>query len=157
MGLAPGVEKQTPRPLGPGWGGARGVEKQTPRRIGPAGRRWESGRRALQHPTDTGRASSRAGAGKVEEPPAVGPDHEFNVRGRSRVCQASYLFLPVTQPTALRTGLLVCLLIAPHPAPAQGLPAYSPVNPVADSRTGLGFEPFRTPRPGRWTGAPALA
>jgi hypothetical protein len=62
----------------------------------------------------------------------------------------------MSQPTALGTGVLACLLIAPHPAPAQGLPAYSPVNPVADSRTGLGFEPFRTPRPGHWTAALAL-
>jgi len=40
------------------------------------------------------------------------------------------------------------------PAPvvqAQGLPAYSPINPVADSRTALGFEPYRAPRLGRWS------
>ena len=29
--------------------------------------------------------------------------------------------------------------------PAQGLPAFSPINPVATSRTGLGFEPYRDP------------
>jgi hypothetical protein len=34
---------------------------------------------------------------------------------------------------------------------AQGLPAYSPINPVADSRTALGFEPYRAPRPGQWS------
>ena len=33
---------------------------------------------------------------------------------------------------------------------AQGLPAYRPINPVATSRSGLGFEPFRVPVPGRW-------
>jgi hypothetical protein len=53
-------------------------------------------------------------------------------------------------------GLLVLLPIPPRPASAQGLPAYAPVNPVADSRTPLGFEPFRTPRPGRWTAGLAL-
>jgi hypothetical protein len=53
-------------------------------------------------------------------------------------------------------GLLVLLLIPPRPASAQGLPAYAPVNPVADSRTPLAFEPFRTPRPGRWTAGLAL-
>jgi hypothetical protein len=51
----------------------------------------------------------------------------------------------------LLAGLLVCLLIPPRPAPAQGLPAYAPINPVAESRTPLGFEPFRPPRPGRWS------
>jgi hypothetical protein len=39
----------------------------------------------------------------------------------------------------------------PASARAQGLPAYYPINPVADSRTGLGFEPFRAPRPGGWS------
>lgn len=62
----------------------------------------------------------------------------------------------MSHPTAVLAGLLACLLIAPRPAPAQGLPPYSPINPMADSRTGLGFEPFRTPRPGRWTAALAL-
>lgn len=36
------------------------------------------------------------------------------------------------------------------PAPAQGLPALAPVNPVAASRSGLSFEPYRDPLPGRW-------
>ena len=57
---------------------------------------------------------------------------------------------------ALLAGLVVLLLVAPHPACGQGLPAFSPINPVAASRTPLGFEPFRPPRPGRWTAALAL-
>jgi hypothetical protein len=56
----------------------------------------------------------------------------------------------------LLAGLLVCLLSSPRPAPAQGLPAYAPINPVAESRTPLGFEPFRPPRPGRWSAGLAL-
>lgn len=48
----------------------------------------------------------------------------------------------------------------PLPSPSrwlvQGLPAYTPINPVAASRTPLGFEPFRPPRPGRWSAALAL-
>ena len=39
----------------------------------------------------------------------------------------------------------------PRAAAAQGLPAYAPINPVAESRTALGFEPYRAPRPGRWS------
>ena len=50
-------------------------------------------------------------------------------------------------------ALLVCLATR---LPAQGLPPYAPVNPVADSRTGLAFEPVRPPAPGRWTTALAL-
>lgn len=40
------------------------------------------------------------------------------------------------------------LFCVPALARAQGLPAYHPINPVADSRTALGFEPYRAPRPG---------
>lgn len=50
------------------------------------------------------------------------------------------------QPLLLALALL---LLAPA-ALAQGLPAYRPINPVATSRSGLGFEPFRGPEPGRW-------
>jgi hypothetical protein len=35
-------------------------------------------------------------------------------------------------------------------ARAQGLPAYHPINPVADSRTVLGFEPYRAPSSSAW-------
>ena len=58
--------------------------------------------------------------------------------------------------TAVSTGLLVWSLCSTLPARAQGLPAYRPVNPVADSRTALGFEPYRTPGAGRWSGSLAL-
>ena len=46
--------------------------------------------------------------------------------------------------------VLALLLLTPAAALAQGLPAYRPINPVAASRSGLGFEPFRVPVPGRW-------
>jgi hypothetical protein len=58
--------------------------------------------------------------------------------------------------TAVSTGLFLWLLFSAPAARAQGLPAYRPVNPVADSRTALGFEPYRTPGPGRWSGTLAL-
>ena len=115
-----------------------------------------SGRRALRHATDTGRASSRAGAGKVEvEPPAVGPDHEFERTGRrSRVCQASLSFPPVIRSTRRPlAGLLVCVALVAAAArrARRGCRPSRPINPVAASRTPLGFEPYRTPRPGRWS------
>jgi hypothetical protein len=50
------------------------------------------------------------------------------------------------QPLLLALALV---LLAPA-ALAQGLPAYRPINPVAASRSGLGFESFRIPVPGRW-------
>lgn len=56
---------------------------------------------------------------------------------------------------AAAAGLLAGLFLTP-PARAQGLPAYRPVNPVADSRTVLGFEPFRAPSPRPWSGDLAL-
>lgn len=49
------------------------------------------------------------------------------------------------------TLVLLLLTLLPVAAlPAQGLPAYRPINPVAASRSGLAFEPFREPVPGRW-------
>ena len=45
---------------------------------------------------------------------------------------------------------LLVLSLAPATAAAQGLPAFRPINPVAASRSGLAFEPFREPAPGRW-------
>jgi hypothetical protein len=45
---------------------------------------------------------------------------------------------------------LALLMLLPIAAAAQGLPAFRPINPVAASRSGLAFEPFRAPVPGRW-------
>jgi hypothetical protein len=45
---------------------------------------------------------------------------------------------------------LLLLLLLPDSTVAQGLPAFRPINPVAASRSGVSFEPFRAPRPGRW-------
>lgn len=61
----------------------------------------------------------------------------------------------MTRSAAVLATLVLCSPIAP-PAAAQGLPAYAPINPVADSRTGLGFEPLRPRRPGRWVGGLGL-
>jgi hypothetical protein len=45
---------------------------------------------------------------------------------------------------------LLLLLALPGSTVAQGLPPFRPINPVASSRSGVSFEPFRAPRPGRW-------
>jgi hypothetical protein len=56
-----------------------------------------------------------------------------------------------------RVPILVLLfLVCSVPAAAQGLPSLAPLNPVAASRSGLWFEPYRDPRPGRWNAALAL-
>ncbi|MBA2457592.1 MAG: DUF3187 family protein [Gemmatimonadales bacterium] len=52
--------------------------------------------------------------------------------------------------------ILLLALVTPLPAFAQGLPPLAPVNPIAASRSGLSFEPYRDFRPGRWTFAVAL-
>jgi hypothetical protein len=53
-------------------------------------------------------------------------------------------------------GLLLAGLALPGPGRAQGLPSYAPVNPVAASRSGLYFQPYQEPHPGRWTTSVAL-
>jgi hypothetical protein len=58
--------------------------------------------------------------------------------------------IPRTGIPLLLLGLL--LAAAPH-AEAQGLPEFSPLNPMASSRTGLYYQPYRDPAPGRWTAA----
>lgn len=52
--------------------------------------------------------------------------------------------------------ILLLALATPLRAFAQGLPPLAPVNPIAASRSGLSFEPYRDFRPGRWTVAAAL-
>ena len=55
-----------------------------------------------------------------------------------------------------RALLLALALAAPRAGLAQGLPEFGPLNPVASSRSGLYFQPFREPAPGRWRHAVAL-
>lgn len=57
----------------------------------------------------------------------------------------------------MRYLLLPALLLHPPAVgAAQGLPHYAPINPVATSRSGLGFEPYRDPAPGRWVASLGL-
>ena len=61
--------------------------------------------------------------------------------------------LAMMHPRAL---FLVLVLAIPRPSQAQGLPEFGPLNPVASSRSGVYFQPFRDPEPGRWRHAVAL-
>lgn len=50
-----------------------------------------------------------------------------------------------------RFGLVLGLLLTPvASAHAQGLPAWAPINPIGASRSGLTFQPYVDPAPGRW-------
>lgn len=55
-----------------------------------------------------------------------------------------------------RALLSLLALGLPRAALAQGLPEFGPINPVAASRSGLYFQPFREPEPGRWRPSVAL-
>jgi len=53
--------------------------------------------------------------------------------------------------------ILVVWLMLPVAGQAQvGLPAFAPINPMATSRSGLAFEPYRAERPGRWSSSLSL-
>ena len=59
---------------------------------------------------------------------------------------------------APRTGvsLLISLLLLLAPVRdglGQGLPDFAPLNPMASSRSGLYYQPYRDPVPGRWVGS----
>src|SRR5918999_358515 len=57
-----------------------------------------------------------------------------------------------TYDAALRVVkcMLVLVLAAPSASQGQGLPAFAPLNPVASSRSGLYFQPFRDLAAGQW-------
>jgi hypothetical protein len=65
-------------------------------------------------------------------------------------CAVPRLRLAVHPLTAL------CLVILVRSGSAQSLPAFSPANPMSSSRSGLYFQPYRDPAPGRWTAEVAL-
>ncbi len=69
---------------------------------------------------------------------------------------AYLLRVPHQVMTCPRALLLLLVLAIPRSGQAQGLPEFGPLNPVASSRSGLYFQPFREPQPGRWRHAVAL-
>jgi hypothetical protein len=62
----------------------------------------------------------------------------------------------VTRPLPASSGLLILSCLFASHGSAQGLPSYAPINPVADSRTVLAFEPYRPATQGRWSVGLAL-
>jgi hypothetical protein len=59
-------------------------------------------------------------------------------------------------PRAVLTALAVLAAPATATLRAQGLPGWGPINPAAASRTGLRFEPYVDPAPGRWRASVAV-
>jgi Protein of unknown function (DUF3187) len=57
----------------------------------------------------------------------------------------------VPLPPVPRSLVVALLLALPRLAGAQGLPEYAPLNPISASRSGVYFQPYRDPAPGRWT------
>ncbi|HET6837126.1 MAG TPA: DUF3187 family protein, partial [Gemmatimonadales bacterium] len=50
----------------------------------------------------------------------------------------------------LAVAIISLLLSAPSLGAAQGLPQFAPMNPMSSSRSGLYFQPYLDPLPGRW-------
>src|SRR5215213_982124 len=74
--------------------------------------------------------------------------------GRTYGSARSIVKCALSSGVTARTGfpvLLLGFLIAAAPAArAQGLPDFAPLNPMASSRSGLYYQPYRDPAPGRW-------
>ena len=49
---------------------------------------------------------------------------------------------------AITSGCVTALVCGLQPLAGQALPPYSPINPIAVSRTGLATQPFTTAAPG---------
>jgi hypothetical protein len=79
----------------------------------------------------------------------------YDSSGRVVKGMGAYLFRVRLLP-GVSLLLLLVLLGPPIPGSAQGLPAFAPLNPVASSRSGLYFQPFREPSAGRWRTAFSL-
>jgi hypothetical protein len=58
--------------------------------------------------------------------------------------------------SSVAAATLAGSLMSALPATAQSLPAFMPINPVATSRSGVYFQPYQAPHPGRWTGSISL-
>jgi hypothetical protein len=62
----------------------------------------------------------------------------------------------VARSSVVLAFAVVLLLAAPPAGQGQGLPDFAPLNPVSTSRSGLYFQPYRDPAPGRWVATMAL-
>src|SRR5918992_2903341 len=65
-------------------------------------------------------------------------------------CQVELSSSMSRRGTRLAIGILVLVLSAPAGGAAQGLPQFAPMNPMGSSRSGLYFQPYLDPAPGRW-------
>lgn len=74
------------------------------------------------------------------------------VKGRG----AYLLRMPRYAVIGLGALILLLAMAMPRPGQAQGLPEFGPLNPVASSRSGLYFQPYREPESGRWGYSVAL-
>ena len=55
------------------------------------------------------------------------------------------------RPGTRLAGLVIAVLLsAPTSGAGQGLPQFAPINPMGSSRSGLYFQPYLEPLPGRW-------
>jgi len=52
------------------------------------------------------------------------------------------------RPRRILSGALLLVSLGGAPAAAQGLPEFAPINPVAQARSGLYFQPYREAKPG---------
>jgi hypothetical protein len=66
------------------------------------------------------------------------------------------LSLSVASPIDLRKAVVLVLLTLPRVGWGQGVPAFTPLNPVASSRSGLYYQPYLDPAPGRWVSTLSL-
>jgi Protein of unknown function (DUF3187) len=71
----------------------------------------------------------------------------------SRATERGDLYLARVLRVFYPVAATLVLTALPPAAWGQGLPAFAPLNPVASSRSGVYFQPFRDPLPGRWTTA----
>lgn len=65
-------------------------------------------------------------------------------------CQVEVSSSMPPRGSRLAIPLMAVVLSAPTPGAGQGLPQFSPINPMGSSRSGVYFQPFLEPRPGRW-------
>src|SRR5687768_15531550 len=80
------------------------------------------------------------------------PRHQFRpTEQRLPSLTASRSARPRLRPGVAAGSLLLGLVLGvPGVVAGQGLPAWGPINPAATSRSGLSFQPYVDPAPGRW-------
>ena len=84
-------------------------------------------------------------------------ERSYGLSRRLVKAMGAYLAGVIRFSTVVPASLLLLLQLAdPRAGWSQGLPAYVPLNPVASSRSGVYFQPFRDHGSSRWSTAVAL-